>query len=371
MKVHHVIEGAISARLAARLGGLLTGEFGLDCVVVFAIRGDERLPSSLVPLLRSLMGQRAAFVIIGDYSRPPDGSHSVVHGLREWVEPQGEEWITWVDAPVRNERAVIGLIATWITDAADGALIRNPHLPPFEMNLLLPLRQRLGKDLRIDLSDRAPYDRSLWGRFTPAAALEVSAAISDNENLEALNLGWVEPNPPVLLLPPKLREFRARGLQSLEGWLGHTPCLEELVLVGGGLSRLTIPERTLSTLRCIVLDKNSLSALPEGLENAPLSILSIYRNNFDILPREIRKMSQLRSLTIGANSISALPEWLAELPALTAVDISGLQLDLASSAVIATLRERGVIVRTRKASLGGLAIPDPEFEPEFPRLPAF
>ncbi len=82
-------------------------------------------------------------------------------------------------------------------------------------------------------------------------------------------------------------------------------------------------------------------------------------------------MSQLRSLTIGANSISALPEWLAELPALTAVDISGLQLDLASSAVIATLRERGVIVRTRKASLGGLAIPDPEFEPEFPRLPAF
>lgn len=371
MRVHHATEGTNAARLAEALGPILAGTTRLDCLVIFAIRGDERLPGSLGPLLGSLTGQLAAFAVIGDYSRPPDASHSVAHGLREWAQPQGDEWIAWVDSPVRKEWALFRGIADWAKYVADGALVTQMPLPPRDREIVSVLRQRLGEGPRIDLNDRAPYDRSLWGRLETAATDEFAAVLSSDEGMEGLNLGWVELDPPVLRLPARLRAFRARGLTSLEGWLLNAPVLEEIVLVGGGLSHLAIPDRTLSTLCRVVLDKNCLTVLPNGLDDARITILSLYRNGFSKVPDGIRKMSRLESLTIGANPIATLPEWLAEMPSLKAIDIGNLQLDSASGPVISALRERGVNVRTRKASLGGLPISDPEFEAEFPRLPAF
>lgn len=370
MKVLCSTEGATAARFAATLGPMLLSANRLDCLVLFAIRGDERLPGSLVALLGTLTGQRAAFVIIGDYSRAPDASHPVAHGLREWAEPEGDNWITWVDAPVQDEHGEAARIAAWAADDVDGALIGKPPLPMCEDDVLEAVRRRLGRGPKLDLSDQAGYDRSFWGRLSPDAAIEIGELLAADESIEVLNLGWVESVPPVLVLPPRLRVFRARGLSSVERWLDASPPLEELVLVGGALPHLTLPKRTSESLCRVVLDKNSLTRLPDGIADAPLTILSLFRNNLGTVPGEISRMRMLQSLTIGANPLTTLPEWLAELPALTAIDLDALRLDLASGTLIHALRQRGVNVRTRKATLAGSLLPHGEGNADFPRLPA-
>lgn len=372
MRLLHSVEGSIAKRFTENLAPILGDQSNLDCLVLFSIRGDDRLPESIFPLLRSLHGKRTAFVVFGDFTKEPDGDHSVASGLREWVKMNCSECIYWVDTLVINQSEQTKKIASWAAKMQKSAIIRGEPKAFDEKDAYELICYRLDQSIhKLDLSDGEMYDRSLWSKLSPRDAQEIIQRISMDENIKAINLGWVAGIYPPLTLPAKLKVFRGRGIRNFQEWLDFSPPLEELVLVGGAIPSIKIPSRTRLTLRRLVLDKNALTNLPNEIADAPLSILSLLRNNFQKVPEEIRKLNELESLTIGANNISVLPDWLIDMPRLRTLDLSLLQLNNSSKTIVEELRAKDILVRCRKVRFGNDWEPYLDSEVEFPRLSKF
>jgi hypothetical protein len=361
---------AIAARLKA---SSWTGAPSDLLVVVFSIRGHERLPDDLGPLLSGQTGRRACFVICGDFSRPPGADHPASQGLCEWLGPESPSPIAWVDTPVSRLDSVMSSIFRDLGRGTVGATIWPPRLPRLSSDEACErIVAKLALD-SVDLSDGAGYERSLLGYLEPTALAHILKKIARSSHVMRLNAGYM-PNVRIrITLPRDLVVFRAANLRGSSGAFANLPPLEELVLLGAGDTTISVPSEVAHGLKRVVVDKNRLAMLPRWIGHThQLEILSFLRNDVPLLPTWLRSLRNLSSLTIGANPIATLPGWLPDMRSLRHVSLWNMTLDKESAAVVSRLLDAGVAVRRGKTSFGGGAahLPADDSTP-FPALARF
>ena len=321
---------------------------GGHLVLVFPIRGDERMPDQVEAWIRSVPGGTThSLWVTGDFRTGEPCDRVAADEATRLLSERGSLPLVppmLVDTPV-DAADVSRLVGEWAARLLSPVIELSPPLEagaPERTSLddmaEEPLRRivaRLpavpevvldteGRCVSLTLTDGAPYVRGLLAGLPAGEVRAVLDLVGELRRLERLGVPYSGLTTVDLDLPPSVTTVDVRGnrVTNLE-FLRGAEAVAFLNLADCDLAEVPEVLATLPRLHTLVLGKNRITSIPGWCsELRSLRRFSTYRNMLTEVPG-LSHLPRLELLNVGASPLPLGADDLSDLPAL---ELLGLRL---------------------------------------------
>ena len=303
-------------------------------IVAFPVLSDARIPAEVVEQAHVLEpSSLVRLAIIGDVAAETDFTH-MVPLIREIVRIYRERGAR-VESPVLfidyESVADSDLVGRWAFGSSEGfelagiARLAAVHTStvdegpvPESLSAVEDLLgggvayecDNAGKCIGVKITTRDDYPKSLWPT-SHAKQEKLLREICHINTVTRLAIPYSQCESLDLPVPLCRRlltlDLRGSTVGRAE-WLSKCIVLGRINLTACELTRVPLGMFACSRLRRVFLCKNRLHEINGpwgGLKN--LEVLSLYRNNIEIIPDEIGQLVRMRRFNCGANPVRSLP----------------------------------------------------------------